>query len=227
MRILLALLFIGFSVISYSQMDVIKLNNPSFEDTPRKGGASKKIKGWYDCGLIDFPKESAPDIHPGGYWGVKNEPYNGNTYLGLVVRDNETWESVCQKLATKDEDLTPMLGGKCYRISITLLQAENYVSGSRLHSIQPKDNSQIYNYTTPVVLRLWGGNSYCNKRELLAVSNPVINSEWETIDLNFAPTIDYEFITIEAYYNIPVLVPYNGHVLIDNLSDIIQVECED
>lgn len=223
MRILLALLFIGFSVISYSQMDVIKLNNPSFEDTPRKGGVKLSIKGWNDCGIINFPNESPPDIHPMNYWKVKNEPHDGKTYLGLVVRDNETWEAVSQQLPTTG----PIVGGNCYQLSVAVRQAEKYVSGSRLHSVHSENRSQTYNYITPVVVRIWGGNGYCNTKELLATSDPVTNSEWLTINLELTPTEDCEFITIEAFYKLPVVVPYNGHVLIDNLSDIIQIECKD
>ncbi len=214
-------------MISYSQMDVIKLNNPSFEDTPRKGGVLKEIEGWYDCGIDNFPEESAPDIHPGGYWGVDDKSYEGETYLGLVVRDNETWESVCQRLITGSGEIERIEEGNCYRLSMAVARSEKYLSGSRFALENARPKSQAYNYNTPVVVRIWGGNSFCNKKELLAKSEPVINSEWETIDLNFTPTIDCEFITIEAYYNIPVLVPYNGHVLIDNLSEIIQVACKD
>ena len=234
MRFLLTLFFVGYTLVSYSQMDIIKLQNPSFEDTPRKGGrssaslvADSSIKNWYDCGAINFPRESAPDIHPGDTWSVDNEPYDGETYLGLVVRDNETWESVCQELATKDETMTPLLGGECYLLSMAVLQADKYMSGSRYNYEKNGDRAQTYNYATPVVIRIWGGNSYCNKRELLATSDLVDNSEWETIELDFTPAEDYGFITIEAFYKLPVVIPYNGHVLIDNLSDIIQVECKD
>ncbi len=216
-------------------MSNISLKNPSFEDTPRRGGVTNagsivgkdKIKGWFDCGAIHSPRESAPDIHPGDSWGVGKEPYEGETYLGLVVRDNDTWESVSQKLASKDGTMTPMVSGNCYRLSMAVARAESYVSGSRLRMMQKGDIAQIYNYTTPTVIRVWGGDSHCNIKELLATSNPVINSEWETIELDFTPKEDFDFITIQAYYKVPVLFPYNGHVLVDNLSDIVQVTCKE
>jgi len=52
----------------YTQLDTIRLRNPSFEDTPRRGGDTRNvIKDWFDCGRINFPMESPPDIHPNGY----------------------------------------------------------------------------------------------------------------------------------------------------------------
>ena len=234
MNFLLSLLLICCSLTSFSQMRTIKLQNPSFEDTPRKGMANissvfkteSKIKGWTDCGAINFPRESAPDIHPADAWDVHGEAFDGKTYLGLVVRDNESWESVGQKLTNSDGALTPILIGKCYKLSMTVARSEEYMSGSRLKLQQKGNRSQNFNYTTPTVIRIWGGNGSCDKGELLATSATVENSEWETIELDFTPTVDSDFLTIEAFYKIPVLFSYNGHVLIDNLSDIIQVECQ-
>jgi hypothetical protein len=78
-----------------SQRDTIRLTNPSFEDTPKRGGESdQQISGWYDCGMLYFPQESPPDIHPNGFWGVNVPAHDGKTYLGMVVRDNGTYEGV-------------------------------------------------------------------------------------------------------------------------------------
>lgn len=110
---------------------------------------------------------------------------------------------------------------------MAVMRAKNYRSGSRFQFIKSNDTSQSYYYTTPAVVRLWGGNSYCNQKELLAMSDPIVYSEWKTIELAFIPSENYDFVTIEAFYKLPLVVPYNGYVLIDNLSDIIQVECED
>ncbi len=227
MRILLSVFFICFFLMSYAQMDVIELSNPSFEETPRKGGSINGIKGWYDCGILNFPKESAPDIHPGGFWNVDSEAYDGETYLGLVVRDNDTWESVSQRVYLEEENGSQLLAGNCYSFSMAVHRAEEYISGSRLQLKIDGNKRQIFNYNTPAVVRIFGGGAFCNKKEILATSEPVSNSEWEIIELNFTPEEDHEFITIEAYYNIPILASYNGHVLIDNLSDIIQIVCED
>jgi hypothetical protein len=239
MRTLLAFLFITTSFVSYSQVDTIFLKNPSFEDAPRKGkrnslqsaegikfvNSPSGIKGWFDCGEIDFPNESAPDIHQGGYWGVEKEALDGNTYLGLVVRDNDSWESVNQVLETESGVKTPLKAGQCYSTTMAVAVSENYKSGSRLN-VGKNNNRITVNYSTPAVVRIWGCDDQCSKKELLATTEPVSNSEWKTVTLNFEPEADYHSITVEAFYNIPVLVPYNGHVLIDNMSHIIHGKCE-
>ena len=70
------------TILSLPAQEIIKLQNPSFEDMPRKGvPGMPSIKGWHDCGLSKFPSESPPDIHPvvNNAWEVALEPYDGNT----------------------------------------------------------------------------------------------------------------------------------------------------
>lgn len=208
-----------------AQFDTISLRNPSFEDSPRKGGyyqnaieaQRNNIKGWYDCGIINFALETAPDIHPSDYWSNTKQPSHGRTYLGMVTRDNDTWESVSQELPS------PLKAGKCYSFSIELSKSERYISGSRLNA----ENKLKYNYTTPSVFRLWGGYGYCGTAELLAESVPVKNSEWKTYTFKLSPKANYKYITFEAFYKVPVVFPYNGHILVDNCSKIIEINCED
>lgn len=205
----------------WAQTDVIKLSNPSFEDTPRQGGLTEGIKGWYDCGIINFPEETAPDIHPRNFWSNTKQASHGETYLGMVVRDNETWESVSQKMSS------PMQAGQCYSFSMKLSRSKKYLSGSRLALETNGDQGRNFSYTTPTVVRIWGGSGYCNTRELLAETVPVRHSEWKTYPFKLSPSLNHKSITIEAYYKVPVLIPYNGHVLIDNCSDIIEISCSE
>lgn len=197
-----------------AQIDTIRLNNPSFEDNPRRGGESQiGIKGWYDCGRMNFPAESPPDIHPNGYWKNDLPASDGKTYLGIVVRDNNTYESVSQRL-----DST-LRADKCYSFSINLARAENYWSPTKL------DLNTTANYVTPAVLRIWGGSGFCNEQELLAESTPVSNSSWQIYKFEFRPKSNIRYITLEAFYKTPVLFPYNGNLLVDGASDIIQIAC--
>ncbi|MEO6130368.1 MAG: hypothetical protein ABIQ02_00875, partial [Saprospiraceae bacterium] len=83
--------------------EAVMLENPSFEDIPRAGGQSTApIKGWHDCGLTKFHGETPPDIHPvpTSAWEVSKPAYDGNTYLGMVVRYNDTYESLSQALSS-------------------------------------------------------------------------------------------------------------------------------
>ncbi len=210
-KLSLKFLLIFLAVVSQLKAqdgDVVFLSNPSFEDFNR---ASKEPRGWYDCGMYG---ESPPDVQP-GHFRVKQRPNSGNTYLGMVTRDNETWESVSQRLSQ------PIKGGSCYQFSIFLSHSEGYFSISRT------TNEEAY-FIKPVVLRIWGGNNYCDKRELLGQSDIVDNSTWEEFQFMFKPKRNYSFILFEAFYKTPTLFPYNGNVLVDNSSNIVEVfNCEE
>jgi hypothetical protein len=198
-----AILCLFFAVRGFGQ-DTIYLQNPSFEDEP---GAAKTPSGWHDCGAR---KETPPDIQPGAF-SVEKTAQDGDTYLGLVVRDNETWEAVGQQLSV------PLKATTSYTFSLYLSRSELYLSVS-------KATGQDANYATPVMLRIWGGEAKCEKKELLAETGTVISKEWRLFDFELTPMqADYTFITFEAYYKTPVLFPYNGNLLIDNCSAIIKI----
>lgn len=202
-----------FASSSQAQDPPIFLTNPSFEDFPTQG---KQPRGWEDCG---FPGETPPDVQPSGspynsYFEVSKTAFEGNTYLGMVVRDNDTWELISQRLSG------PIKGGQCYEFSLYLCRSELYVSQSRV-------TYQETNYTTPAKLRIWGGSSFCNKKELLAETSAIINTRWLKFDFKFKPKETHSYIVLEAFYNTPVLFPYNGNVLVDNASAIVPVPCED
>ena len=200
---------------SYGQyIDTVFVNNGSFEDMPRNGGEFRiPINGWYDCGTLKFPTETPPDIHPGGFWENNVSANHGKTYLGMVVRDNDSYEGVGQRLTKVLEK------GKCYEFSISLAQSAKYWSQSKL-------TSQKANYIRPCVLRVWGGNGFCATKELLAESPPVNHEEWKTYNFTFKPKEEYRYILVEAYYKTPVILPYNGHILVDNMTNFYEVSCE-
>jgi len=212
---LIILLTLVLSVSIQGQADTIYLKKPSFEQEPFRGAdQGSGIRGWFDCGVINFPQETPPDIHPVNFWGNTKAAQHGGTYLGMVTRDNDTYESVSQKLSSK------LIAGECYEFSVYLSQSKNYLSNTRT-------TGQLDNYTEPAVLRIWGGFGYCDTRELLGESAPVKHSPWKRYDFKFTPSVDVSSFTIEAFYKVPVLFPYNGHVLVDNMSAIIKVNCED
>ncbi|MFK8102300.1 MAG: hypothetical protein AB8G15_07245, partial [Saprospiraceae bacterium] len=198
------------------QASIIKLNNASFEDEfPRH---SRIVDGWYDCGAMNFPEESAPDIHPSPNpleaFSVIKVPYDGDTYIGMVVRDNDSWESIAQRL-TK-----PLEKNSCYTFSLELARSRFYQSRSRITGLPE-------NYAQPIIVRIWGGNGYCNRKERLAESRLVTNYDWENFNFKFEPKQKITHIIIEAFYKTPVLFPYNGNVLIDNASDIMLIPCDE
>ena len=200
--------FFSFYGLCYGQEDTIKLINPSFEDMPR---TAKPPRGWYDCG---FDNETPPDVQPSGGFEVMKPAFDGATYLGMVVRDNDTWERVSQRL------LSPIRGEQCYSFSLSLCRSELYVSQSRVSDLPA-------NYVTPVKLVIWGGNDYCGKQERLAETALISNTEWMQYDFKFEPKQSHTYIMLEAFYKTPVLFPYNGNVLVDNASLIVPIPCDE
>jgi outer membrane protein OmpA-like peptidoglycan-associated protein len=207
-------ILLAIALSSTAQQEGIRLRNPSFEDNPKRGGeALDGIMGWYDCGRDNFPLETPPDIHPNGYWENNLPASDKRTYLGMVVRDNATYESVSQRLDSM------LVAGRCYRFSIHLSKAERYISRTRTTGLEA-------NYTTPIVLRIWGGLGYCDEKELLAESAPVNNTSWQINTFEFTPKSNIKSITFSAYYKTPTFVPYNGNLLVDGASEIVRISCE-
>jgi outer membrane protein OmpA-like peptidoglycan-associated protein len=191
-----------FSPASAQKPVTIKLDNPSFEDYPQ---AAHVPQGWSDCG---FPNETPPDVQPNGTFKVSKTASHGSTYIGMVVRDVNTWESMGQRLKS------PILKGVKYTFSLDLSRSELYES-------QSQATKKTVNYITPVTIRIWGGSGYCAKNELLDETEPVSSSTWKKYTFNFNPKMAHTHIMIEAFYKVPTLFPYNGNILVDNASDIV------
>jgi outer membrane protein OmpA-like peptidoglycan-associated protein len=187
---------------------IIKLDNPSFEDFP---GAAHTPQGWFDCG---FAGESAPDVQPSGTFSVNKPAFHGSTYLGMVVRDNNTWEAIGQRLKS------PLLKGVTYTFSLNAARSELYMSKSQL-------TGKDANYITPATVRIWAGSGYCAKEEMLDETEPVSEGNWKKFTFKFTPKMTLNYFMIEGFYKVPTLFPYNGNVLIDNASDIVPEIKED
>ncbi len=181
---------------------VIKLDNPSFEDYPQAG---HQPAGWFDCG---FAGETPPDVNPTGQFKVSKNAYHGSTYLGMVTRDNNTWEAVGQRLKS------PLLKGVTYTFSIYLSRSEIYMSQSRT-------TGRDVNYVTPAILRVWAGSGYCAKEEMMGETDLVTAAAWQKFSMKFTPKATHNYLMIEAFYKVPTLFPYNGNVLADNASDLV------
>lgn len=204
---MLCFLFTG--ILLYAQERVIiQLKNPSFEDVPSH---SHTPKGWVDCG---FAGESEPDVQPCGEFGVTKLPLDGKAYLGMVTRDNNTWERVSQTLSS------PLKHGNCYGFSIYLAKSPQYMSRSRL-------TEEMVNYVHNVKLRIYGGFSPCQQEQLLAESPLINNFDWIQYNFRFHPENDYPYLMLEAFYETPKLFPYNGNLLLDHASAITPINCED
>jgi outer membrane protein OmpA-like peptidoglycan-associated protein len=207
---ILCLLLLSALGIEAQEAIAITLTNPSFEDMPRVGAAPV---GWDNCGFIgESPVDIQPD--PQKEFKVEKPAYHGKTYLGMVTRDNETYERVGQFMSS------PMIPGQCYELDIFLARSDTYLSKSRR-----TDNDA--NYVTPIRLRVWGGYGRCDPRQLLGESPLITNWHWQDFRIKLEPDQDYTYIVLEAYYKQPILLPYNGNILLDNVRPLRPVACDE
>ncbi len=210
MKFFCNLLILSFLFIFplYAQ-EVVYLKNPSFEGVPKYG----TLPGaWRNCA---FNNESPPDLHPvkRGSFGVTQTPMDGNSYIGLVARDNSTTESIGQQL------LTPLKSGQCYQVTLALCRSEKLTSRSR-------KTGKTVNLNSPLTLRVWGGISPCGKKTLLAISKAIDNTNWEKYTFQFKPEENLTWISFEANYAEKQNGAYNGNLLIDDASAIVPISCE-
>ena len=210
MRSLLLIAAMMLSGMAWSQPgSVIRLTNPSFEGYgPSPGNVPG---GWANCGPEG---ESPPDTQPYCF-GVTQPPYYGESYLGMVVRATGTTESVGQKLSSA------LKANNCYQLKLMLSRSDEYRSPTSKYN--PRDSAD---FTTPAVLRIYGGTSLYNKVELLAETTPVDHFEWEEYVLVLQPLKSYTHIFLAADYKNANRF-YNGHILVDHLSDIKWIACDD
>ncbi len=167
----------------------IRLKNSSFEGIPHDATTPK---GWVACGL-----DSSPDILPGP-WGVYQKPTNGKTYVGLITRENKTWESMGQRLPQ------PLKKNHCYKFKVDLSHSPTYAG-----------------YAKPTRLRVWLGKTSCSRNKLVVSSITIYHYEWKTYEFIFSTeNEDYYYIIIEPYYKEPSLYYYRGNLLLDNFSII-------
>ena len=98
----------AFFLVSLQAQQTIRLQNPSFEWDEREAGLTPG--GWMNMGAEN---ETPSDIQP-GWFGVKLEAQDGDKFVGMVVRDNNTWEGIGQKL---NGWLNPKIENLCSRQS--------------------------------------------------------------------------------------------------------------
>lgn len=203
------LFFLGMTAIAQD----VELMNPSFEGKAHKGKKSwYVVEGWEDCG---FENETGPDVHPGlkngkPFHGVTKQAADGNTYIGMVTRDDATWEAIGQSLRGQR-----LKSGATYSFSIRLAKSVNYISRSKQTGVQ-------VNYHQPLVLRIWGSNAHNQRGQLLAESKQINHFDWENYYFLLKPTADWTWFILEAFYARPIDYMTNGNLLLDDCSSLVE-----
>jgi len=165
----------------------IELLNPSFEDQPQDATIPQ---GWTVC-----KEGTTPDILP-GFWGVYTIPSDGQSYLGLITRNNGTWESIGQRLTA------PLKKGTCYQWALDMAHSDTY-SG----------------YSGAIKIRVWISKLKCQKDQLIYESPLIEHLDWKTYEVKFAPKDEYRYILIEAFHS-EAPFQFQGNILVDRLQEI-------
>jgi len=165
----------------------IHLRNASFEGDPQD--ATVPV-AWLPC-----ERGTTPDILP-GFFGVFTEPSEGETFVGLITREDGSWESIAQRL---DQ---PLHGGECYEFSLDLARSTTYAD-----------------YNQPIKLRVWAGRAKCSKDQLLLETGYIDHINWENYETQFAAESALHYLILEAHYREGPF-SHKGNILIDNISPI-------
>ncbi len=178
-----------FSLLGYKLAfgQNIEISNASFEGEPADATVPQ---GWMAC-----KEGSTPDILP-GYWGVYNDPSDGDTYVGLITRGNNTWEDIGQRLPA------PLKKGNCYAWALDLAHSDTY-SG----------------YNKPIRLRVWISKLIGQKDQMIFESPLIEHLDWQTYKIKFTPNNEYRYILLEAFHSEEEF-SYEGNILIDRLRAI-------
>lgn len=165
----------------------IFLNNASFEDGAQDATVPS---GWFGCQL-----GSTPDILP-GQWGVYHPAEDGDTYVGLITREDGTWESIGQRLSA------PLKKNDCYTLTLFLAHSDNYET-----------------YNGDLQLRIYGGAAKCQQAQVLYESPVIRQARWEEYEIEFFVKQDVHYLVFEAYHPHQGRA-YRGNILIDGISPI-------
>ncbi|MEQ8706499.1 MAG: hypothetical protein RIC19_21380 [Phaeodactylibacter sp.] len=182
----LALLLSGLFGLTVAAQPIF-LNNASFED----GALDATVpSGWFGC-----ETGSTPDILP-GQWGVYNPAEEGDTYLGLITREDGTWESIGQRLTA------PLKKGDCYTLTLFLSHSNNYET-----------------YNGELRLRIYGGAAKCQKAQVVYESPLIRHPRWEAYEVEFFAKQDIYYLVFEAYHPHQGRA-FRGNILVDAISPI-------
>lgn len=172
--------------VAVANCQSIMLKNPSFEGNP---DLPQFLFGWASCS-----RGSTPDVLP-GQWNVYLPAHDGNNYIGLITREDGTYEEVVQELPLS------LKQNECYKFTVWLAHSETYVG-----------------YNLPVRLRIWSCDKNCQKLQLLGSSKLITNTFWESVEFLMDTKVACKYLLFEAYYGPGIFVPYRGNLLIDNIG---------
>lgn len=197
-----------------NESDTIRIQNGSFE-VP-----SFAESHWI---VLGDQRYSAPDIHTPKevIQNVKRQAQHGENFVSMVVRSSDSFEQLGQFLES------PLKAGQKYTLSFQAMQAPEFLAMS--------SSKKLDSHSKAIHIRIYGLNieqlidqeiNYMNKEnvEFLFESELIDSNEWTEVKANIKPSRTTNFIVFAVFWETPVLFPYNGHLLLDNISNIVKVE---
>lgn len=166
----------------------IAWENPGLEALPSE---VFRMAGWAIWG-----KGATPDIQP-GRWGVSNKPAEGDSFIGLVTREDRSTEGIWQKLSK------PIPAGQCHYLTVWLARHGDY-SGHRL----------------PLSLQVRGSQGTDGPIIDLAITPPITHKDWRLYTLEFTAPQALDRIVLEGSPVPGAVIAYRGNLLVDGLSGI-------
>jgi len=182
-----------YIVLSFSLCAVVSAqtncyNNASLEGTSQ---SHQVPSPWNTCW-------GSPDTQP-GQWGFTQPASHGNTYVSFLATNNYGYlEGMTQPLTTC------MVAGQTYTFTVDLAH-------SNVYSTAEPGNC----YSS---IAVWGGNSACQRAELLYCSGEIWHTNWQTYTITFTPSQNWCFIGFSPCY----LTSCSGYInlMLDNISCI-------
>ena len=161
------------------------IKNPSFEGRPQD---ATMPDGWFACS-----KGTSPDILPGS-WGVYLPPADGQSYLGLITRDDDSSESIGQRLTT------PLKSGQCYTFALDLAHSVSYAG-----------------YHDVIRIEVYASKKKCREGQVVYRSPPIQHTSWQNYSAKFVATSSWKYIMVRASSDHRIT---NGNILIDGMTDL-------
>lgn len=197
--------------------EMIELLNPSFEIYYTK--TQSTLENWESCIISDY---SPPDVHSTTkkYWGNMTQPFAGDSYIGMVVRPDTTFEQITQKLTA------PLIENEFYSFEIYLALPQNYKSQLKNINENSENNvtekNELVDFANPVKLQIWGFHDICDPGNKLAETQAVNHREWQKHVIQFQSDATYEYLAFIPYYTSDETYP--GSILIDECSPIFKTD---
>jgi|GEM_PF-1870867 len=204
-----------FHTLSTAQ-ESIAILNPSFELYYAQ--TQHKLEYWESCMIRGY---TPPDVHSKTkkYWSNTTAPYAGDSYVGMVVRPDTTFEQLAQKL---DQSLQR---DAYYAFEIHLALPQHYLSPLRTTANTDEQQNltpELVDFANPVQLQVWGFYDLCDPGQKLAETTAVKHRDWKKYVIQFQSDDDYAYIAFIPYFTSDST--YAGSILIDECSPIFQTD---